>query len=138
MKSAKTNQKTIVDRLRPDRIRNKYFKGAERKETILHSTDAIGWRPVEYCIPERFQQFLSNLDSDIDSLISKAGPDRYNPGYYEKIIVAEMALAMKEIERQRIEHTKDIHLIRIYQNANLEAVESDIERVEQALNAMEG
>lgn len=138
MKNAKTNLKTIVDRLRPDRIRNKYFKGAERKETILHSTDAIGWRPVEYCIPERFQQFLSNLDSDIDSLISKAGPDRYNPGYYEKIIVAEMALAMKEIERQRIEHTKDIHLIRIHQNANLEAVESDIERVEQALDAMEG
>ena len=86
MKSAKTNQKTIVDRLRPDRTRNKYFKGAERKETILHSTDAIGWRPMEYYIPDRFQQFLSNLDSDIDTLISKAGPDRYNPGYYEKII----------------------------------------------------
>ena len=76
MKSAKTNQKTIVDRLRPDRTRNKYFKGAERKETILHSTDAIGWRPMEYYIPDRFQQFLSNLDSDIDTLISKAGPDR--------------------------------------------------------------
>ncbi len=138
MKNAKTNLKTIVDRLRPDRTKNKYFKGAERKETIIHSTDAIGWRPVEYYIPERFQQFLSNLDSDIDSLISKAGPDRYNPGYYEKIIAAEMALAMKEIERQRIEHTKDIHLIRIYQNADLETVESDIERLEQALNAMEG
>ena len=138
MRNAKTNLKTIVDRLRPDRTINKYFKGAERKETILHSTDAIGWRPIEYYIPERFQQFLSNLDSDIESLISKAGPDRYNPGYYEKIIVAEMALAMKEIEQQRVEHTKDIHLIRIYQNANLKAVESDIERVEQALDAMEG
>ena len=45
---------------------------------------------------------------------------------------------MKEIEQQRVEHTKDIHLIRIYQNANLKAVESDIERVEQALDAMEG
>ena len=138
MKNAKTNLKTIVDRLRPDRTRNKYFKGAERKETILHSTDAIGWRPVEYYIPERFQQFLSNLDSDNESLISKAGPDKYNPGYYKKIIVAEMALAMSEIDRQRVEHTKDIHLIRIHQNANLEAVESDIERVEQALKAMEG
>ena len=93
MRNAKTNLKTIVDRLRPDHTKNKYFKGAERKETILHSTDAIGWRPIEYYIPERFQQFLSNLDSDIESLISKAGPDRYNPGYYEKIIVAEMALA---------------------------------------------
>ena len=138
MRNAKTNLKTIVDRLRPDHTKNKYFKGAERKETILHSTDAIGWRPIEYYIPERFQQFLSNLDSDIESLISKAGPDRYNPGYYEKIIVAEMALAMKEIEQHRVEHTKDIHLIRIYQNANLKAVESDIERVEQALDAMEG
>ena len=49
-----------------------------------------------------------------------------------------MALAMSEIDRQRVEHTKDIHLIRIHQNANLEAVESDIERVEQALKAMEG
>lgn len=138
MKNAKTNLKTIVDRLRPDRIRNKYFKGVERKETILHSTDAIGWRPVEYYIPERFQQFLSNLDSDIESLISKAGPDKYNPGYYKKIIVAEMSLAMSEIDRQQVEHTKDIHLIRIYQNADLETVESDIERLEQALNAMEG
>ena len=81
---------------------------------------------------------MSNLDSDIDSLISKAGPDKYNPGYYKKIIVAEMALAMSEIDRQRVEHTKDIHLIRIHQNANLGAVESDIERVEQALKAMEG
>ena len=138
MKSAKTNQKTIVDRLRPDRTRNKYFKGVERKETILHSTDAIGWRPMEYYIPDRFQQFLSNLDSDIDTLISKAGPDRYNPGYYEKIISSEIELAIKEIEQQQVEHTKDIHLIRIYQNADLETVESDIERLEQALNAMEG
>ena len=78
--------KNILDKLRPDNTNNKQAKTVERIAAIGHTTDAVGWRPVPYTTPDRFNQFLTNLESDIDSFIAKANPDRYNPCFYERTV----------------------------------------------------
>ena len=71
--------KNFLNKLLPDRSDSKQAKTVERIAAIGHTTDAVGWRPVPYTTPDRFAQFLSDLDSDIGRFIAQAGPDRYNP-----------------------------------------------------------
>ena len=125
--------KNLLDKLRPDRSDNKQAKTVERIAAIGHTTEAVGWRPVPYTAPNRFDQFLSNLDSDIESFISQAGPDRYNPRFYERTVDGEVALALKELKAQRTEHKRSIHNIRIYQQASLKDIENNLQRMEEAL-----
>ena len=88
--------KNILSKLRPDRTDSKQAKTVERIAAIGHSSDAVGWRPVPYTIPDRFNQFISHLDSDIESFISQGNPDRYNALYFEGTVDAEVKLALKE------------------------------------------
>lgn len=123
----------ILDKLRPDRSDSKQVKTVERIAAIGHTTEAVGWRPVPYTTPDRFEQFLSNLDSDIESFIAQAGPDRYNPRFYERIVDEEVNLALKQLAPQRTEHKRSIHNIRIYQQASLKDTEGHLQRMEEAL-----
>lgn len=125
--------KNILDKLRPDRTDSKQVKTVERIAAIGHTTDAVGWRPIPYTVPKRFEQFLADVDADVESFIAKAGPDRYNPRFYERIVDGEVALALKELECQRTEHKRSIHNIRGYQKASLKDIEGDLQRMEEAL-----
>lgn len=125
--------KSILDKLRPDRSDSKQAKTVERIAAIGHTTEAVGWRPVPYTTPDRFDRFLSNLDSDIESFIAQAGPDRYNPRFYERTVDGEVDLALKELKAQRTEHKRSIHNIRIYQQASLKDIENHLRRMEEAL-----
>lgn len=125
--------KNVLDKLRPDRSDSKQAKTVERIAAIGHTGDAVGWRPVPYTTPDRYAQFLSNLDSDIGSFIAKAGPDRYNPEFYTRNVDGEVALAIKELKSQRTEHKRSIHNIRIYQQACLKDLENHLQRMEEAL-----
>lgn len=124
--------KNMLDKLRPDRTDKKHAKTVERIAAIGHTTDAVGWRPVPYTTPQRFEQFLSNLDSKIEDFIAKASPDRYNPRFFEQIINEEVALALKELAMQRTEHVRSIHNIRNYQNASLADIEMHLQRMQEA------
>lgn len=126
--------KNILDKLRPDNTNNKQAKTVERIAAIGHTTDAVGWRPVPYTTPDRFNQFLTNLESDIDSFIAKANPDRYNPCFYERTVDGEVALALKELAAQRTEHVRAIHNIRNYQIASKKDIEYHLQRMEEALD----
>lgn len=126
-------KKRFLDMLRPDRLDSKRDAAAERITAIGHSSDAVGWRPVPYTTPERFEQFLSDLDPDIESFITKANPDRDNPHFYEKTVDKEVALALKELESQRTEHKRYIHNIRIYQQASLTYMQNHLRSMEEAL-----
>lgn len=126
--------KNILDKLRPDNTNNKQAKTVERIAAIGHTTDAVGWRPVPYTTPERFDQFLTNLESDIDSFIAKANPDRYNPRFYERTVDGEVDLALKELAAQRTEHVRAIHNIRNYQIASQKDIEYHLQRMEEALD----
>lgn len=126
--------KNMLDKLRPDRTDKKHAKTVERIAAIGHTTDAVGWRPVPYTIPQRFEQFLSNLDDNIKDFIAKASPDRYNPRFFEQVINEEVSLALKELDMQRTEHCRSIHNIRIYQNASLADIEMHLQRMKEALS----
>lgn len=126
--------KNILDKLRPDYNDNKQSKSIERIAAIGHTSDAIGWRPVPYEIPVTYQNFLANLDTEIDAFISKANPDRYNAGYFEEVIEAEFKLAVEEAGLQKIEHGRSIHNIEIYQQACLKDLKSHHQRMKEALD----
>ena len=126
--------KNILDKLRPDHNDIKQAKSIERIAAIGHTSDAIGWRPVPYEIPVTYQNFLANLDTEIDAFISKANPDRYNAGYFEEVIEAECKLALEETGLQEIEHGRSNHNIDIYQQACLTNLELHLQRMEEALN----
>lgn len=129
--------KNILDKLRPDSNGNKQAKTVERIAAIGHTNDAIGWRPVPYTTPDRFTNFLSNLDSDIESFIAQAGPDRYNTRFYDRIVDGEVNLAITELKAQRTEHKRSIHNIRIYQQASLKDIENHLQRMKEALTKNE-
>lgn len=124
--------KEFLANLRPDRTDSKQVKTVERIAAINHSTEAVGWRPVGYTIPEHFEKFLQNLEADVEDLISKANPDMYNPRFYDKTVDIEVEIAKKELAGQRIEHERSIHNIRIYQQASLADIENHLHRVEEA------
>lgn len=126
--------KNLLEKLRPDRTDKKQVKTVERIAAIGHTTDAVGWRPVSYTIPDRFRQFLDNLDADIDHFIAHAHPDQYNPRFYEKTVDEEVALALQELEMQREEHIRSIHNIRTYQHASLKDMESHLQRMKETLD----
>ena len=126
--------KNILDKLRPDHNDNKQAKNIERIAAIGHTSDAIGWRPVPYEIPAAYQNFLNNLDSEIDAFISQTNPDRYNAGYFEEVIEAECKLALEEAGLQKIEHGRSIHNIEIYQQACLSDLEFHLQRMKEALD----
>lgn len=128
-----TKLKSILNKLRPDRIDNKQVRTVERIAAIDHSSDAVGWRPVPYTTPDSFEQFLANLDSDMERFIAQANPDRYNACFYETTIDAQVNLALKELATQRTEHRRSIHNIRIYQRASLTDMENHLHRMEEAL-----
>ena len=124
--------KNMLEKLRPNQIDNKQAKTVERIAAIGHSSDAVGWRPVPYITPDRFEQFLGNLDADIESFIAQANPDCYNAHFYEKTVDGEVTLALKELAAQRTEHKRSIHNIRIYQQASLIDIENHRKRMEEA------
>ena len=126
--------KNILDRLRPDHNDNKQVKNVERIATIGYTSEAIGWRPIPYEIPEGYQNFLDNLDSAIDAFISQANPDRYNACYFEEVIEAECKRALDELALQEIEHGRSIYNIKSYQETCLSALELDLQRMEEALD----
>lgn len=125
--------KNILDKLRPDHNDNKQAQNVERIAAIGHTSEAIGWRPIPYKIPESFQNFLDNLDSDLDAFISQSNPDRFNAEYYVEITEAACKRALEELLGQRIEHGRSIHNIEIYQQACLTDLELDLQRMEEAL-----
>lgn len=124
--------KNILSKLRPDRTDSKQAKTVERIAAIGHSSDAVGWRPVSYTIPDRFNQFISHLDSDIESFISQSNPDRYNALFFEGTVNAEVKLAVKELAVQLTDHKRSIHNIRLYQTASLKNLETNLQRMEEA------
>lgn len=126
--------KNFLDKLRPNRTDSRQVETVERIAIIGHSHDAVGWRPVPYTTPDRFEQFLSSLETDIDTLISKANPDRYNARFYEETINNEVELALKELISQRTDHKRSIHNIRIYQQASLTDIENHLRSMEGALS----
>lgn len=119
------------------RLRRKQSDSKPVKIIINHSSDAVGLQPVCYTIPENFNQFILKLDSDIDELISKSKPDRYNKQFYEPIVNREVELALKELAVQRETHKKDIHDIRIYQQSRFGAIEKHLQKMETALSKNE-
>lgn len=125
--------KDILNKLRPDNTSNKRVKNVERVSAITHASDAVGWRPVPYATPDRFEKFLKNFDSDIESFITQAGPDKYNPRFYERTVDEEVKLALKEAASQNTEHVRSIALIRNYQNQSLKKIQLDLERLEKEL-----
>lgn len=127
-----TKMKNFLNKLRPDRTDGKQAKTVERIAVIGHSCDAVGWRPVSYTVPERFERFISELDSDINGFISKANPDRYNACFYNTTVDREVELALKELVPQRTEHKRSIHNIRLYQQACLLDMENHLQRMEEA------
>lgn len=127
----------LLDLLNPHRTNAKQARTVERIAAIGHSCDAVGWRPVSYDMPERFERFLDTLESDIDSLIAGAHPDLYNARYYEETVDREVQIALMELRSQRTEHLRSIHNIRIYQNASLEDIHSHIRQLTESLNSKE-
>ena len=125
--------KNILNKLRPDHTDNKQVETVERIAVIGHSCDAIGWRPVSYAIPKHFEQFLSNLNTDMEHFIAQANPDKYNAHFFVSTIDNEVALALKELATQRIEHKRSIHNIRIYQKASLTDLTNRLKRMEETL-----
>ena len=113
--------KNMLEKLRPNQIDNKQAKTVERIAAIGHSSDAVGWRPVPYITPDRFESF-----------IAQANPDCYNAHFYEKTVDGEVTLALKELAAQRTEHKRSIHNIRIYQQASLIDIENHRKRMEEA------
>ena len=123
--------KNILDYLNPNRNANKQAKLIERVSAITHTSDAIGWRPVSYEMPQRFQSFIAD-DSD-KGLLSKTNADMFNPRYYEGIVDAETAIGKREVSPQEIDHKRVIHQIRIYQKASLLNIQQQIARLEDEL-----
>lgn len=126
--------KNILEKLRPDHNGMKQVKNVERIAAIGHTSEAIGWRPVAYEIPEDFQRFLEELDDSLDAFISQAGPDRYNARYFEEVIEAEHRYALGVLALQETEHIRSIHNIEIYKKACLADLEFDLQRMEEALD----
>ena len=125
--------KNILDKLRPDHNDNKQAKNVERIAAIGHTSEAIGWRPIPYEIPASYQDFLDNLDADLDDFISQANPDRYNAEYFVEVIEEACKRALEKLPAQKIEHGRSIHNIEIYQQACLNDLELDLQRMEEAL-----
>ena len=126
--------KNILNKLRPNHTDNKQVETVEHIAAIGHSCDAIGWRPISYSTPKHFEQFLSNLDTDIEQFIAQTNPDKYNANFFVSTIDNEVALALKELATQRTEHRRSIHNIRIYQKASLTDLTNRLKRMEEALN----
>lgn len=124
--------KNILDFLNPNRNANKQAKLIERVSAISHSCDAIGWRPLPYALPQRFQSFIAD-DNDMADLISQTNADMFNPRYYEGIVDAETAIDKCEVSQQKIDHVRIIHQIRIYQKASLLNIQQQIARMEDEL-----
>ena len=128
--------KNILDYLNPNRNANKQAKLIERVSAITHTSDAVGWRPVSYEMPQRFQSFIAD-DSDMDDLLSKTNADMFNARFYEGTIDAEKAIGKCELSPQKIEHARIIHQIRIYQKASLLDMELQLQRLEDELDKCE-
>ena len=128
--------KNILDYLNPNRNANKQAKLIERVSAITHTSDAVGWRPVSYEMPQRFQSFIAD-DSDMDDLLSKTNADMFNARFYEGTIDAEKAIGKCELSPQKIEHKRVIHQIRIYQKASLLNIQQQIARLEVELARIE-
>lgn len=128
----------LLDLLNPHRTNVKQVQTVERIAAIGHSSDAVGWRPVSYQMPERFERFLANLEADIDNLIATAKPDMYNATYYEEIVAREVEIALKELLMQRTDHQRSIHNIRIYQDAALQDIKTHIRQYSEALESRKG
>lgn len=125
--------KDILEKIRPDNTCNKQARHVERVAAITHASDAVGWRPVPYTIPDRYAKFLQNLDSDIESIIEQAGPDQYNPRYFERTVDEEVDLALKEVVLQQIEHARSIASIHNYQKQSIEKIQLNLARLENDL-----
>lgn len=128
--------KNILDYLNPNRNANKQAKLVERVSAITHTSDAIGWRPVSYEMPQRFQSFIAD-DSDMDNLLDTTNADMYNARYYESTVAAEQKIGKCQVSPQEIDHQRVIHQIRIYQKASLLNIQQQIARLEDELTKNE-
>lgn len=126
----------LFDLLKPNRM-DKQPKTVEHIAMIGHSCEAVGWRPIDYELPDIFQSFMTRLDSELETYLEEGKPDMYNARYYDELIDAKVQLALCELKKQRTEHLRSIHNIRIYQSANHEDMTLHIRDLTAALNERE-
>lgn len=126
----------LFDLLNPNRM-NKQSQTVEHIAMIGHSCEAVGWRPIDYQLPKSFLSFMSQLDSELDAYLKEGKPDMYNARYYDELIDAKVQLALCELKKQRTEHQRSIHNIRIYQSANHADMTLHIRDLEAVLDKKE-
>jgi hypothetical protein len=121
----------ILAKLRPNN--NKQVKTVERIAAIGNSCEAIGWRPIAYELPNRFVSFQKNLTKNLNDCLATANPDIYNAHYYDENIDMEVQIALQELDSKRIDHIRNIHNIRIYQEASKLDIENQLHELEKNL-----
>lgn len=130
-------EKNILKKLCPDILNRKQAKTVEQISVIGHSSDAVGWRPVPYRIPERFEAFMENLDQDIEDILNHANPDMYNAHFYDEVVMREVEIALRELYLQRSDHERTEHNIRLYQTASRLDIENHMKQMIEAQKKIE-
>ena len=133
----KSKMGDVLNKLRPDKTGNKKVVNVEQISAIGHSSDAVGWRPVPYTVPEDFEAFHTNVEKDVTDLISKANPDMYNVHFYDDTVRTALKSALDVMQEQRIEHKRSIHNIHIYQDGSLKKLSSYLASLEEELRRKE-
>lgn len=104
-----------------------------RISVITHMTDAVGWRPVEYEMPDRIQHFLAGLEGNATRFLDSTKPDMYNARFYTATISHEIQVALTYLEREHIRNRKNINGIREYQNAVRNKLKTRLDRLQNEL-----